>query len=187
MKVLLAALLAASPLWSRTALAQNNLFSDPKQKTIKVGDVVTVLIVEDAKAGEKAETDTHRESEVDDSLQLQTPSAPTGFGINLQGNHRNSGGGTTARSAFFTAKVSAIVEEVLPGGNLRIAGKQVVTVNHDEQRISLKGIVRPSDIGPQNQVYSYSLANAEISYEGTGVLAKRQRRGFLSFMFGWLF
>lgn len=162
-----------------------NLTGDMKPR--QVGDIVTVIVLEDSRAGQTARTDSSRTSSVKGGLKAALGETPMSYGLNETGGAASSGGGRTERSAYFSAKVGAIVKEVLPGGNMRIAGAQTVKINREEQRIEVSGIVRPQDISQENTVLSYSLAEADIKYTGKGVLARRQRRGLFNFLFGWIF
>jgi len=186
MKLLLILLLAAG------ARAQSpgpflNLTGDMKPR--QAGDIVTVIVMEDSRAGQAARTSSARNSSVKGSAKakLGAASLPMAYELNETGGAASSGGGDTQRSSYFTAKVGATVKEVLPGGNMRIHGAQLIRVNRDEQRIEVSGIVRPQDISQENTVLSYLLAEADIKYTGKGVLANRQRRGMLNFLFGWIF
>lgn len=162
-----------------------SLTSDMKPR--QIGDIVTVIVMEDSRAGQTAQTATSRSSSVKGSGKLNVGTTAMDNKLDVNGGASSSGGGSTNRSAYFMAKVSALVTEVLPGGNMRIAGKQLVKVNHDEQNIEVRGIVRPQDISQENTVLSYNLAEANIKYDGSGVLSRRQRRGLLNFLFGWIF
>lgn len=164
-----------------------NLTADMKPR--QVGDLITVIVMEDSRAGQTAKTNSARSSNVKGSAKAKLGAAalPLAYDLNETGTSNSSGGGDTQRTAYFTAKVGATVKEVLPGGNMRIAGTQIIKVNHDEQKIEVKGIVRPQDITQENTVLSYFLAEADIKYTGTGVLARRQRRGLLNFLLGWIF
>ena len=51
----------------------------------------------------------------------------------------------------------------------------------------VRGVIRPDDINPSNQIYSYSIANAQIRYEGKGQIARRQKPGLLNKLFDWIF
>ena len=180
--------LAAALACPSAALAQGaflSLTADVKPR--QVGDIVTVVVMEDSRAGQSARTDSSRTSSVKGSLKANLGAVPMKYDLNETGGSSSSGGGNTQRTAYFTAKVGAVVKEVLPGGNMRIAGAQVIKVNHDEQRIEVSGVVRPQDISQENTVMSWSLAESDIKYTGKGVLASRQRRGLLNFLFGWIF
>lgn len=164
-----------------------NLTGDMKPR--QVGDLITVIVMEDSRAGQTAKTNSSRTSNLKGTAKANLGKIipPIGYDMNETGSAASSGGGDTQRTAYFTAKVGATVKEVLPGGNMRIAGLQTIKVNHDEQQIEVKGIVRPQDITQENTVLSYYLAEADIKYTGTGVLARRQRRGLFNFLFGWIF
>jgi len=79
-----------------------------------------------------------------------------------------SGSGTTTRSGSMDAKISVTVKEIMPNGNLMLEGTRNINVNDDTQMITISGIVRPEDIGPDNTVLSIYMANAEIKYKGQG-------------------
>ena len=164
-----------------------NLTGDLKPR--QVGDIVTVIVMEDSRAGQTANTASSRTSTVKGAVKakLGATALPMAYDLNNTGNTASSGGGNTQRTAYFTAKVGATVKEVLPGGNMRISGAQTIKVNRDEQKIEVSGIVRPQDISQENTVLSFYLAEADIKYTGKGVLAKRQRRGLFNFLLGWIF
>ena len=86
----------------------------------------------------------------------------------------------TKRSGAVTAYVSARVTGISSNGNLMIAGFREVTVNNEQQVITLTGVVRPKDITPDNVVLSTYVADARIVYSGTGVINDKQRPGWLA-------
>ena len=86
------------------------------------------------------------------------------------------GGGRTQRTSRLLTTVSVTVREVLPGGQLRIAGAQSLTVNEELQTVTLEGLVRPADISDGNVVLSTRIADARITYLGEGDVAERNRR-----------
>ena len=79
------------------------------------------------------------------------------------------------RASRLLTTVTVSVQEVLPGGQLRVAGTQSVTVNDELQRVTLEGIVRPADISDGNVVQSTRIAQARITYVGEGDLTERGR------------
>jgi flagellar L-ring protein precursor FlgH len=76
--------------------------------------------------------------------------------------------------------MSAIVTQVLPNGNLVIEGKRLVRVNNEEQVMILSGVIRPRDVAADNSILSTLVADAKIFYSGEGVIADKQRPGWLS-------
>ena len=107
-------------------------------------------------------------------------------GVQLGGESSYSGGGTTSRTETLQAEVSAIVQEVLPNGNLVVEGNRTITVNDETQIISVKGIVRPADIQADNTIYSMYLVNPEIIYHGKGILSSQQKPGWLNRFLDWI-
>ena len=168
--------------------ALSELFINPKAR--RIGDIVTVKIVESSKASNKASTNTGRNSSVsagiDNFFGLEQDYPSTGRFFNPFGRvtadfeSSFDGKGTTARSGNLTAYITARVTEVLPSGNLQIVGSREVTVNNERQFISLSGIVRPRDISPGNVILSTYISDARIAYSGVGIIDDRQRPGWMT-------
>jgi flagellar L-ring protein precursor FlgH len=78
------------------------------------------------------------------------------------------------------------VKEVLPNGNLVIQGTRAVAVNHEEQYITITGVVRPEDILRDNVVLSGQVANANIAIGGRGIVADKQNSGWATWIFDFL-
>ncbi len=161
------------------------LFVDRKARL--VNDVITVRVVESASASGEASTATDRDSSISGRID-----AAFGFedtlvknGINpasvVKAGLQNSfdGSGATTRKNSLTASITAMVREVFPNGNLYIEGKKEVIINNERQYIIISGIVRPEDIAPGNSITSDLIADARIEYSGRGVLADKQRPGWL--------
>ena len=75
------------------------------------------------------------------------------------------------------------VAEVYPNGNLLVRGEKWLTLNQGEEFVQISGIVRPVDIAPDNSVPSFKVADARITYSGTGTLADSNRPGLLARFF----
>jgi len=148
-----------------------SLYADHRAR--HVGDIVTIIVVESSKASKSAATQTSKKSESNGSLSdfFGLGKLPLKMGADAGSGY--SGSGSTSRSGSMEAKISAIVSQVLPNGNLMLEGTRQVTVNDDVQTITLSGIVRPQDVGPDNTVLSIYLANAQIKYVGEGPTAQR--------------
>ena len=85
------------------------------------------------------------------------------------------GEGRTTRSETVSLSIAAIVVERFPNGTLVIDGRQEVRVNDELRLLRIQGIVRQSDIGPDNVVSYERIAEARISYGGRGPVAEVQR------------
>jgi flagellar L-ring protein precursor FlgH len=163
------------------------------RKAYRVGDALTVSVSESAKASNTADTNLLRSSAnkatISALLGLQgalSKADLTNFlEVTSNGNHK--GAGSTNREGTLTASITTVVKEVLPNGNLAIQGTRSVVVNHEEQFMTLTGLVRPEDIGRDNSVSSSQIADARIAFGGVGVVADKQRSGWGTWMFDWLF
>jgi len=148
-----------------------SLYADHRAR--HVGDIVTIIVVESSKATKSAATQTSKKSESSGSLSdfFGLGDLPLSMGVDAGSGY--TGAGSTSRSGSMEAKISAIVSQVLPNGNLLLEGTRQVTVNEDVQTITVTGIVRPQDIGPDNTILSIYLANAQIKYVGDGPTAQK--------------
>jgi flagellar L-ring protein precursor FlgH len=162
-----------------------SLFAD--QKANRVGDAVTVLVVEVSSASNDASTSSSRESNLSFSASSKSPnSAGTDLSAGLGTGNGFKGAGSTASKGSVKAKISARVDSVLANGNLLINGNRTITINGEEQTLRLSGIVRPSDIQADNSVYSFNISDAVIVFEGSGIVSRAQGPGWLTKLLHWL-
>ncbi|MBU0995489.1 MAG: flagellar basal body L-ring protein FlgH [Proteobacteria bacterium] len=172
-------------LWTDTG---NMLFVD--QKARRAGDTVIVDIVENSSSSMDANTSTSKDSTIDANvsdlmgymtwLKLKNPNLDPDKLISTGYKNEFDGKGTSDRSGQITASIGAIVTGVLPNGNIIIYGRREMKVNNESQYITVSGIVRPKDIDADNRVKSTYLADARIEYSGKGVIADKQKVGWLS-------
>ena len=175
-----------------------SLYQD--MKAYRVGDILTVKLEEQTKASKEAKTDNKKEYNL-------TMDNPTIFGnaniraklakilpfVNSEtsstlNNILNStsefkGSGDSGQNNSLTGDITVTIAQVLPNRNLVIRGEKWLTLNQGSEYIRLSGIVRPQDIGPNNQVVSTRIANARITYSGTGPIADSNTPGWLAKFF----
>lgn len=152
----------------------NMLFSD--NKASRVGDIITIHLVEETIASNRATTKTARD--VSNKFGMDTGSgAPTEF--DFSGGQGFTGSGSTSRSNKLTATISVLVTEVLANGYLKVDGRRKLKINNEEQYIKVTGIIRPQDVNFDNSILSTKVANAEIVYDGVGDIDKNQRANWL--------
>jgi len=181
-------LLVANGFSAPVSLYGNNLYTDKKGK--KTGDVVTILIMETAKAGSDTRTETEKNNNISigqDKSQGKLFSWLPNFGVNGNANVSYDGKGVTARNGQLKATVTARIIEVLDNGNLLIEGSKVVAINNEEEILEVSGTIRADDINPDNTVYSYKIAEAVIRYSGSGTNADAEKPGLLTRFFNWIF
>jgi flagellar L-ring protein precursor FlgH len=172
-------------LW-RENVSANFLFSDVRARF--PGDLLTVLVVEDASGSKEAATSTKTNTDVFGNLkqffglpqkwqQNNSDINPEAL-IEAQAKREWDGEGATSRKGKLTARITALVTTVAPNGNLWVEGEKVVAVNREDQHVVVAGWVRPEDINAQNEVLSSRLAQARIDYYGVGVLGSKQHPGW---------
>lgn len=159
-------------------------------KARRVGDIVTIKIMENSKATNKATTNTDRTTATSVGLtglfglENKFPSGSNFFNpfspLESDFSNQFDGSGSTARSGALNAYITARIVQIEPNGNLILEGSREVRVNGENQIITLTGIIRPRDISPDNIVQSTYIADARISYSGSGVLNDQQRPGWLA-------
>lgn len=163
-----------------------SLFSD--QKASRVGDAITIIVVEFSQASNDAQTTTGRSSDIGVSAggKLNGEDLP-GADVSLDLSNNFKGSGTTKTSGMIKTKISATIDSVLDNGNLLIKGSRKIVINGEEQTVYIKGIVRTTDIDPNNAVLSYNISEAEIIMDGSGRIADSQSPGWITKLFHWLF
>lgn len=160
------------------------LYSDPRAS--KVGDLVTVQIVENSKGSRRVSSKADKESDLNADVKTVNAGRNASNTLGLKVTNDNKAESGLERRGSLVAAVTAMVMEVFPDGNLRIEAEQEIILEGAPQTIKLKGILRPADIGPGNTVASTRLASARIEYRSRkepGI----HRRGILSTIFGWVF
>jgi len=149
------------------------------QRAHRVGDILTVIISMDEKAEISNETERSRANSEDADItnlfgiegqltkvlpEALSPSSLVSTGSNLS----NVGKGSVDRSEKIDLRVAATITQVLPNGNLVLAGRQQVTVNYDMRELLVTGVIRPEDVSASNTVTYDQIAEARISYGGHG-------------------
>ncbi len=147
-----------------------------------VGDVLTVLVYQSAEARNAAANSSRTQRSFEGGL--RAGSVDENAQLALDGTY--SGQGEVRRSESFVTQISVNVEEVLPNGDLRIAGSQHLSVNGETTLVRVSGRVRPADINGDNQILSTRIAEAEISYDGEGFVSRNARPGLLHRILGFL-
>lgn len=156
---------------------QSRLFTDPR--ALSPGDLLTVRIRINDRAKFKNESDRSRTASRSLGGALEYEWDGVGSGGTADGSidskTKFAGDGATERSENLELLVAAVVTDVLANGNLVIRGSQEVRVNAELRILTIAGIVRPTDIGPENTISYERIAEARISYGGRGRLTEVQQ------------
>ena len=148
-------------------------------RNYQVGDVITVLLSESTQAKRSQDSKVSRDSSNDVVPTGLAASALKFPGIKLDGGSiSNTGTGTANQLATLEGSVAVTVVEVLANGNLVLRGEKQLALSEGSEVIQVAGTIRPEDVAPNNTVQSRRLANAQITYRGTGDLAAATRAGW---------
>ena len=155
-------------------------------RATQVGDIITVEISERINARQNNTTNVNRS----DSASISSPKIgiTETLGIPLISGSANSkkdfkSGGTTSADNLMSGTITTTVMEVLPNGNLRIAGEKQIGTNREVERLRFYGVVAPVTIRNGNRVQSSQVADARIEYVGNGSIDSAQVMGWLSRFF----
>jgi flagellar L-ring protein FlgH len=153
----------------------------------RVGDTVTIRLVESTNASKSSSTATKKDSSTSYGpptglgTAITAGGAPIAFG--MENNTDFKGSGTSAQSNKLEGQITVTVAKRLANGNLLVRGQKWLTLNQGSEFVRVQGIIRPVDIAPDNSLPSYKVADAVISYGGQGSLADASSPGLLTRFF----
>ena len=160
-----------------------SLYEDSKAR--RVGDILTIKLTERTQATKSSETDIEKDSDIE----VATPTifgSPVSIGGNTLGASLAGGTrtftsiGDVDQSNSLSGSITVTVFDVLPNGVMRVRGEKWMTLTNGDEYIRVSGLVRPQDVNPDNTLDSVKLADARITYSGTGEVHDSNRMGWIS-------
>lgn len=147
-------------------------------KAHRVNDTIVILVSVQTTAAQTGDSSYQRT--------FQTSSGITGLAGGVNTNALNplfaansstalKGAGATDSKTTFQTTLNGQVIAVLPSGNLVVEAQRRIFMNNQHEDVSVRGVVRPGDIGPSNTVSSTQLSNLEIEMKGKGIIADSTR------------
>lgn len=150
------------------------------QKASKVGDILTINLNETttstkanaATVSKSSSATIENPTVLGQEIKIDTtlPQQGTDFSGNASANQNNSLNGT----------ISVTVYRAFPNGQLAVRGEKWLRLNQGDEYIRFSGVVRKQDISPNNTVESERVADARITYSGTGDVAAGSEQGWVS-------
>ena len=151
-------------------------------RNFQVGDLITVLLNESTQSARTQNTNVDRitkNTALPTGLSSTLAKSPILGGLDLsKGEVSSNGTGQAAQQASLTGSIAVTVIEILANGNLMVKGEKKLGLAEGTEVIQVSGVIRPQDIGPNGTVQSLRLANAQISYRGSGDLANATKAGW---------
>lgn len=175
---------SAGSLWA----GSGSIFGDAKAH--QVGDLITINVSESASATRNLGTSKSKDAShttslaavlgFETSLANKNPNFTPSSALDIADKKSFTGSGSTNNSDTLTASVTAVVTKVYPNGNMVVVGRRQLTINQQPQELTFSGVVRPTDIAPDNTISSSKVAQVKISYGSGGELATVTHEGWLS-------
>jgi flagellar L-ring protein precursor FlgH len=162
----------------------NGLTGDRRAR--RVNDLLTINVVESITASGSADSALAKASGASHAvpglfgLEKKLPGFidPSAL-VGAKSDSSFKGSGTTNRAGALTTLLTARVVEVLPSGDLVVEGVREIEINGDTQIVVLSGVVRVTDVSPENMVPSTSVGQLRIRYFGRGLMKDSLGPGFL--------
>lgn len=170
---------------------ENNLYTD--RKAFRVGDIITITLNERTQASKNANSQLQKDSSANIGLttlfggEVNTKNPLTGNSMDLSAQYGASrdtkGDAQAGQSNSLSGSITVTVSEVLPNGILAVRGEKWMTLNTGDELVRIAGMVRADDIATDNTVPSTRIADARITYSGTGAFANASQPGWLDRFF----
>jgi flagellar L-ring protein precursor FlgH len=154
------------------------------QRAHQIGDILTVKVNFTDKAAIANETQRSRANKEDSGvtdfigskmIKPGTTSILPGRILTADSTASSDGKGSVNRQEALQTNVAAVVNQLLPNGNLVVEGKQEIRVNFEVRELIVAGVVRPEDIESDNTIDSSKIAEARIAYGGRGQITDVQQ------------
>jgi flagellar L-ring protein precursor FlgH len=152
-----------------------------------VGDLLTIVLVEQISASKTAGSKTQREG----AIQITPPTAgPLDFlnpnALKASGGSQFNGNGNASQTSALGGEVSVTIAQLLGNGNALVKGEKKLTLSQGDEWVQFSGIVRLIDLDQQNRIASTRVADARIEYSGNGQVARSSREGWLQRFFNMI-
>ncbi|WP_407315835.1 flagellar basal body L-ring protein FlgH [Pseudomonas sp. nanlin1] len=171
---------------------EQNMYGD--RKAFRVGDIITVTLNERMAASKSANSKVGKDSSNSIGLTslfgaVPNTNNPLGDGdltlnAGYSGTRSTNGTAAAAQANSLTGSVTVTVADVLPNGILAVRGEKWMTLNTGEELVRIAGMIRADDIATDNTVSSTRVADARITYSGTGSFADASQPGWFDRFFG---
>lgn len=154
-------------------------------KAQRVGDLVTIIITENARANATSNTTADNKSETSGGPGLGFLDFIKPWDMTVENKYE--GDGATQRNGSLRAEITARIVEVLRNGDYRLEGSRMININGEKQLIEITGVCRPRDIAADNSILSTYISDAQIAYNGSGVVSDSADPGIVTKVLNWLF
>ncbi len=150
----------------------------------RVGDLVTVMLVESMGTSKSTSATTNRAG----SAGIEPPSAGllsflNPDALNAGAESTFNGQGNAAQRSTLNGAIAVTIAEVRSNGTALVVGERQMELSQGSEWVQFSGILRLADISVENRVLSSQIADAQIIYGGNGAIQQASRPGWLSRFF----
>jgi flagellar L-ring protein precursor FlgH len=146
------------------------------RQPLRVGDILTVVVDEQTRTRERTSLVAGESRRSGINLNVGTasdvrlgPSKSLNSGV----GHDQRDVGEQGRDGDVEGTITVRVAELDALGNARIEGTKLLTVDGRKQEIAIVGTIRPDDVTAINTIASSRVADAEITFKGKKIGAKK--------------
>ena len=165
--------------------ASTNRYIFEAIRATQVGDLLTVILVEETQASKSASLEADKETTID--FPNPTLFGKSDFTVNdyevlnssATASREIDGEGELTQENSLSGNITVAVTDVLPNGYLVIKGEKLLTLNEGSEVVRITGVVRPIDISPTNMIESTRIGNANITYTGNGAVSNSSKASWL--------
>jgi flagellar L-ring protein FlgH len=168
----------------QNSIGSRSLFEDRRPRN--VGDILTIVISEKINASKNSSSNATRTGSIGLAATFPGVVGKALDGLSNatgKGENKFEGKGDASASNVFTGTISVTVVDVLPNGNLQVAGEKQIAINQGTEFIRFSGVVNPITVAGDGSVPSTTVADARIEYRANGYLDEAQTMGWLQRFF----
>jgi flagellar L-ring protein precursor FlgH len=152
----------------------------------RIGDLVTIVISETQDLKNEESNDITKKTSLDYQIK-NFDIAPHAFTtlprLTTASDDEFNGSANYSKKGQFQARLTAVVVDVLPNGNMIVGGRREIRIDNETKTLEFCGIVRGYDVKSDNTIASELVANGRVSYIGKGPLTNGTNRRGLG---GWI-
>ncbi len=165
-------------------------------KKFKVNDLITIIVRETTKYEADAKSDAKRQADFSSELDAFVKLTGSGIGaaafrrgkpnIDFKADVNKKNDAETEREDKLTTRVTAVIIDVKPNGNLVFEARKQVAHDDEVHLTKLTGTCRGVDVTPDNSVLSTQIADLKIDITTKGSLRNATRSGWLAPIYDWI-
>jgi flagellar L-ring protein FlgH len=172
-------------MWARRDPYTAYLFHDYRAR--QVGDLLTIIVSESTEIDNQESRELNKQTQTNFSFNSagganagknMSKSFSNNLSAALQSGRKFDGTANTTIDRKFTDRMSVVVTEVLPNGNLVIEGGRQFQQHRETRILHVSGVIRPADIGGDNSIQSGFIADLRMRYDGKGPESNSMNQGW---------